>query len=313
VSRRVSDILRLGVAARPGKQPIMRGPNLLAYPPHQLSGLSIQDHIADVRLNRPDKMNAVNPDMWKAVYEAGASLLDNRNVRAVVLSGNGRAFCAGLDMASMQGMTGGSSSDGTGSGNSMKSGSGFPENAFQRAAMIWKRLPMPVICAIHGVAYGAGAQIALGADIRIVAPDMRFSVLEIKWGLIPDVGITQTLRDIVPLDVAKELTWTGRILDGAAAKELGIATRGKFRPSRLMLSGAASNCSNKPGMRMSERGSNSKQNFRDSLSEGLTRSKRSRLISKSARLTSNYRTEKEERECVCLWNRSRAAKPSRPF
>jgi enoyl-CoA hydratase/carnithine racemase len=89
---------------------------------------------------------------------------------------------------------------------------------------------MPVICAIHGVAYGAGAQIALGADIRIVAPDMRFSVLEIKWGLIPDVGITQTLRDIVPLDVAKELTWTGRILDGAAAKELGIATRVSENP-----------------------------------------------------------------------------------
>ena len=133
-------------------------------------------------------------------------------------------------MASMQGMTGGSSSDGTGSENSMKSGSGFPENAFQRAAMIWKRLPMPVICAIHGVAYGAGAQIALGAEIRIVAPDMRFSVLEIKWGLIPDVGITQTLRDIVPLDVAKELTWTGRILDGAAAKELGIATRVSENP-----------------------------------------------------------------------------------
>ena len=196
----------------------------------ELVTIDIQDHIADVRLNRPDKMNAVNPDMWKAVYEAGASLLDNRNVRAVVLSGNGRAFCAGLDMASMQGMTGGSSSDGTGSGNSLKSGSGLPENAFQRAAMIWKRLPMPVICAIHGVAYGAGAQIALGADIRIVAPSTRFSVLEIKWGLIPDVGITQTLRDIVPLDVAKELTWTGRILDGAAAKELGIATRVSENP-----------------------------------------------------------------------------------
>ena len=243
--------------------------------------IDIQDHIADVRLNRPDKMNAVNPDMWKAVYEAGASLLDNRNVRAVVLSGNGRAFCAGLDMASMQGMTGGSSSDGTGSENSMKSGSGFPENAFQRAAMIWKRLPMPVICAIHGVAYGAGAQISPG--------QAEFST-------------AQQLRNLVSPPASR------RILSRKHSNSLR-----KFRPSHLMLSGAASSCSSKPGTRMSGRGSNSKQNFRDSLSEGLTRSKRSRLISKSARLTSNYRTEKEERECVCLWNRSRAAKPSRPF
>ena len=185
--------------------------------------IDLKDHVADVRLNRPDKMNAVNPEMWKAVYDAGASLLDNREVRAVVLSGNGRAFCAGLDMASMQGMATRDDSA-PGSGNSLKSGSDLPENHFQRAALIWKRLPVPVICAIHGVAYGAGSQIALGADIRIAAPDMRFSVLEIKWGLIPDVGITQTLRDVVPLDVAKELTWTGRILDGPAAKELGLVT-----------------------------------------------------------------------------------------
>jgi len=185
--------------------------------------IDLKDHVADVRLNRADKMNAVNPEMWKAIYEAGASLLDNREVRAVVLSGNGRAFCAGLDMASMQGMTTRDDSA-PGSGNSLKSGSDLPENQFQRAALIWKRLPVPVICAIHGVAYGAGSQIALGADIRIAAPDMRFSVLEIKWGLIPDVGITQTLRDVVPLDVAKELTWTGRILDGPAAKELGLVT-----------------------------------------------------------------------------------------
>lgn len=185
--------------------------------------IEVKNHVADVRLNRPEKMNAVSPAMWKAIYEAGASLMDDRNVRAVVLSGNGRAFCAGLDMASMQGMTNRDENQGD-SGVSLKSGSEFPENHFQRAALIWKRLPVPVIGALHGVAYGAGAQIAMGADIRIAAPDMRFSVLEIKWGLIPDVGITQTLRDVVPLDVAKELTWTGRILDGPAAKELGIVT-----------------------------------------------------------------------------------------
>lgn len=192
--------------------------------------IDIEAHVADVRLNRPEKMNAIHPAMWKAIYEAGASLEENREVRAVVLSGNGRAFCAGLDMASMQGMVS-RDDDAPGAGDTLKSRDGDrPENTFQRAAMIWKRLPMPVIGAIHGVAYGAGAQIALGADIRFVAPDVRFSILEIKWGLIPDVGLSQTLREVVPLDVAKELTWTGRIVDGPTAKELGLATHVSERP-----------------------------------------------------------------------------------
>lgn len=186
--------------------------------------LQVNDHVADVRLNRPEKMNAVNPDMWRAVYEAGASLEDDRDVRAVVLSGNGRAFCAGLDMESMAGMADRDENAPGSGGGTLESKDALPENQFQRAAMVWKRLPMPVIGALHGVALGAGAQIALGADIRFATPDIKFSILEIKWGLIPDVGITQTLRDIVPLDVAKELTWTGRMLDGATAKELGLVT-----------------------------------------------------------------------------------------
>lgn len=193
--------------------------------------IDIRDHVADVRLNRAEKMNAVNPEMWRAIYEAGASLEDDRNVRAVVLSGNGRAFCAGLDMESMQGMASGGGGDGSAGGKGMESGSDDrPENFFQRSALVWKRLPMPVIGAIHGVAYGAGAQIALGTDIRFVAPDMRFGILEIKWGLIPDVGISQTLRELVPLDVAKELTWTGRIVDGPEALRLGLATHVSEHP-----------------------------------------------------------------------------------
>ena len=184
--------------------------------------IDVKDHVADVRLNRPDKMNAVNPEMWRAIGEAGASLADDRDVRAVVLSGNGRAFCAGLDMESMAGMVSGSAKGPGDAGT--ESDDARPGNVFQRAALVWKRLPMPVIAAVHGVAFGAGAQIALGADIRIVAPDMRFSILEIKWGLIPDVGISQTLREVVALDVAKELTWTGRILDGESARALGLAT-----------------------------------------------------------------------------------------
>jgi len=201
--------------------------------------IDIKDHVADVRLNRPEKMNAVNPAMWKAIYEAGASLEDEREVRAVVLSGNGRAFCAGLDMESMQGMAA-RDGDAPGSGETLKSRDGDrPENTFQRAAIVWKRLPMPVIGAIHGVAYGAGAQIALGADIRFMAPDVRFSILEIKWGLIPDVGISQTLREVVSLDVAKELTWTGRILDGPAAREVGLATHVSEHPLEDALALAA--------------------------------------------------------------------------
>lgn len=185
--------------------------------------IDVRNHIADVRLNRPEKMNAVNHDMWVAIGEAGRQLVDRQDVRAVVLSGNGRAFCAGLDMESFQGMQAGSSDDAS-AGNALESRDAEPANFFQRAAIIWKRVPVPVIGSLHGVAYGAGSQIALGADIRIATPDLRFSILEIKWGLIPDVGITQTLRNLVPIDVAKELTFTGRILDGEQARSLGLVT-----------------------------------------------------------------------------------------
>jgi len=207
--------------------------------------IDIRDHVADVRLNRPDKMNAVNHEMWVAIGEAGEALIDNREVRAVVLSGNGRGFCAGLDMASFQGMAD-QSGDSPDQGNRLKNLGDRPENFFQRAAIVWKRVPVPVICAIHGVAYGAGAQIALGTDIRIAAPDMRFSILEIKWGLIPDVGITQTLRNIVSLDVAKELTFTGRILDGPAAKELGLVTHVSENPLAQALELASEIASKSP-------------------------------------------------------------------
>ena len=206
-----------------------------------LSGVvtvELHDHVADVRLNRPDKMNAIDPAMWKAISAAGDLIAATRGVRAVVLSGNGRAFCAGMDMATFQSMEsqsmesqsmGDQTTGGSGKPNlDTKAGSSpdaRPGNSFQRAALVWKRLPVPVIAALHGVAFGAGAQIALGADIRIAGPDLRFSVLEIKWGLIPDVGISQTLRDIVPLDVAKELTFTGRIVQADEARTLGLVTR----------------------------------------------------------------------------------------
>ena len=184
--------------------------------------IDISDGVADVRLNRPDKYNALSPDMFKAIIGAGERLAEAKEVRAVVLSGNGRGFCAGLDMESMAGMAG-DSSDGGGTDSLLKRDD-RPENHAQRPAYVWKRLPVPVISAMHGVAYGGGAQIALGADIRIAAPDTKISVMEIKWGLIPDMSLTQTLRDLVPLDVAKELTFTGRVLSGEDAKQLGLVT-----------------------------------------------------------------------------------------
>lgn len=190
--------------------------------------VELENHVAHVRLNRPDKMNAIDPAMWKAIPAAGELLAATKGVRAVVLSGNGRGFCAGMDMATFQAM-GDQTGSASGKPNLDTQAGGAPGarpgNAFQRAALVWKRLPVPVIAALHGVALGAGAQIALGADIRIAGPDLRFGVLEIKWGLIPDVGISQTLRDVVPLDVAKELTFTGRIVKADEARALGLVTR----------------------------------------------------------------------------------------
>ena len=182
--------------------------------------VEVADGVADVRLNRPDKYNALSPEMFKAIIDAGERLAEAREVRAVVLSGNGRGFCAGLDMGSMQRLA--QSSPNT---EALLKRDERPENHAQRPAYVWKRLPVPTIAALHGVAYGGGLQIALGADLRIAAPDAKLSVMEIKWGLIPDMSISQTLRDLVPLDVAKELTFTGRILSGSQAQELGLVTR----------------------------------------------------------------------------------------
>lgn len=191
----------------------------------ELVTITRTDGVADVRLNRVDKYNALSPDMFQAIIAAGEALAADRGVRAVVLSGNGRGFCAGLDMGSFQGMASGPRASSGGGTSALMTRDDRPENHAQRPAYVWKRLPVPVIAAIHGVAFGGGLQIALGADIRIAAPDAKLSVMEIKWGLVPDMSLTQTLRDLVPLDVAKELTFTGRILSGTEAKALGLVTR----------------------------------------------------------------------------------------
>ena len=150
--------------------------------------IALADGVADVRLNRPDKYNALSPEMFRAIVAAGDQLAEAKDVRAVVLSGNGRGFCAGLDMESMAGLSDG----GSGDSNTLLGRDERPENFAQRPAMVWKRLPVPVISALHGVTYGGGAQIALGTDIRVASPDTKMSIMEIKWGLIPDMSISQT-------------------------------------------------------------------------------------------------------------------------
>ncbi len=191
--------------------------------------MKIEGGVADVRLNRPEKMNALDQAMFVGLSEKGAALAADSSVRAVVLSGEGRAFCAGLDFGSFAAMAGQKSGDGDGAkksaGGLLGKVNGGPATLAQQAAYVWMSLPVPVIAAVHGVAFGGGLQIALGADIRIATADARFSVMEIKWGLIPDMTGTQTLRHLVRLDVAKELTYTGRIVAAAEAAEIGLVTR----------------------------------------------------------------------------------------
>jgi enoyl-CoA hydratase/carnithine racemase len=179
--------------------------------------------VADVRMNRADKMNALDPAMFDALTATGKKLATDNTLRAVVLSGNGKAFCAGLDFMSFQAMT--DSNQGGMTRRMSELDADSPANFAQEVAYVWHILPVPVIAAVHGVAFGGGLQVALGADIRIVAPDVRLSIMEIKWGLVPDMSGTQLLRHLVRLDVVKEMTFTGRIVSAKEALEIGLVTR----------------------------------------------------------------------------------------
>jgi len=187
--------------------------------------IDVTDGIAHVRLDRPDKVNALDGAMFAAIAEAGETVGADPSVRAVVLSGEGRGFCAGLDFGSFQAMAGGGGGGGGGGLGAIGDTADRITHLGQQVAHTWQEVPVPVIAAVHGVALGGGCQIALGADIRIVAPDVRMSVLEIKWGLIPDMTGTWMLPRLVGLDVAKELTFTGRMVGGEEAVRLGLATR----------------------------------------------------------------------------------------
>jgi enoyl-CoA hydratase/carnithine racemase len=191
--------------------------------------------IADVRLNRPDKRNALDGAMFSALAAAGERLKTESAVRVVVLSGEGQSFCAGLDFASFQTLASGADGgdDGEdGSGNPGGLTPGGITHLGQQVAWVWQELPVPVIAAVHGHALGGGCQIALGADIRIVHPDTQLSVREVHWGLVPDMTGTFVLSRLVRPDVAKELTFTARIVSGREAAELGLATRLSDDPRR---------------------------------------------------------------------------------
>src|SRR6201998_3354639 len=188
--------------------------------------ISITEGVPDVRLVRAEKMNALDAEMFEALVAATDRLAHEKGVRAVVLSGEGRAFCAGLDMgrfAAMKekggnGIPGGEKRDLT---VRMHGLANFP----QQAVWGWRQLPVPVIAAVTGVAFGGGFQLALGADMRFLSPDARMSIMEIKWGLVPDMAGTPILASLVRDDILRELTYTGRVFSAQGALAYGLATR----------------------------------------------------------------------------------------
>lgn len=195
----------------------------------------IDGGVAEVSLDRPDKLNALDTAMFQGIVAAGEALKSEPGVRAVVLTGAGRGFCAGLDFSVFQGMAGQEPAPAAGDG-----AEGSPVSIFgtdgrithlgQQAAWVWRELPVPVIAAISGPCLGGGIQIAMGADIRIVAPDAKLSVLEMRWGLIPDMTGTWFLPRLVGDALARELTYTGRMLSGEEAVRIGLASRAAADP-----------------------------------------------------------------------------------
>lgn len=180
--------------------------------------VEVADHVATVTMVRGEKHNALDHGMFTGLRDAAERLAGEAGVRAVVLHGDGPSFCSGLDIQSF--VSGPVSTD-----DLLARPEGAVANLAQQVAYDWRLVEVPVIAAVHGTCFGGGLQIALGADIRIAAPDARLSVMEIRWGLVPDMAITQTLPRLVGIDVAKELTWTGRRFSGTEAAALGVVTR----------------------------------------------------------------------------------------
>lgn len=197
--------------------------------------------VVEVALSRADKMNALDPAMFDALIEAARVVCAWSGVRAVVLHGEGRAFCAGLDMGSFAAMADG---QGTNMANLLPR-DGIANRA-QQTAWAWRELPVPVIAAVHGVAFGGGLQVALGADVRFTHPDTQWSILEVKWGLVPDMAGMPLLRELLRGDVLRDLTYTGRVLRGAEAQALGLATHVSEQPLQAARDMAASIAARSP-------------------------------------------------------------------
>ncbi len=180
--------------------------------------VAVDEHVAEVTLNRPAKHNALDFAMFEGISAAIDEVAADPGVRAVVLHGAGRSFCSGLDFPSFM-------SEGRSPEMLLASRDDEDCNLAQRVSYGWQTMPAPVIAAVHGNCIGGGAQIALGADVRILGPDARVSIREVHWGLIPDMGITRSLPKLVRADVAKELIMTARTLDAEEAVRVGLGTR----------------------------------------------------------------------------------------
>jgi len=201
--------------------------------------VSIEAGIGHVTLCRPEKKNALDLPMFKALAATAARLADDSNLRVVVMHGEGSAFCAGLDVSNFM-------ADPSVIGQLIEKKAGEPTNLAQRVAWAWRELPVPVIAALHGEVYGGGLQIALGADMRVVHPDARLSVMEIRWGIVPDMAGSRILKELIGYDVAMELALTGRIVAGTEAVRLGLATREADNPADAAMELAATIAGHSP-------------------------------------------------------------------
>lgn len=193
--------------------------------------LTLDGGVAHVALNRPEKKNALDKGVFEGLREAARVIRADRGVRAVVLSGAGDSFCSGLDFSSFGAMAEGAldaESEEVAAAASDLSPAGA--NAAQQIAWLWQELPVPVVAAVQGAAFGGGFHIALGADVRFVAPDARIAFVEITWGLVPDLSGTQALRRLVPLDVAKRLIFSGEPITGEQAVAWNLGTELSEQP-----------------------------------------------------------------------------------
>lgn len=181
-----------------------------------------ETRVAEVTLNRPDKLNAFDEAMFAALSDAGERLRTEPGVRAVILTGAGRGFCAGIDLATLGGFA--TRLDAL-RAEIVTPPDGQAANRFQHPCTVWADLPVPVIAALHGVVFGAGLQLALGADLRIAAPDTTLSIMESRWGLVPDMGLTKLLPGLMRADQALDLILSARRLTAAEGQALGLVTR----------------------------------------------------------------------------------------